>query len=159
MEPTSTRSPGAGRPAPEPGGYDPLARFRAAAAARETAGLRRALRHRAPDHGGLIDLASNDYLGLARDPRPARAAAEATLRWGTGSTGSRLVTGSTSLHAELEDALCAFTQAPAPWCSPRAIWPTWRRWRRWAAARWWSRRRATTPRSSTAAAWPGRGWW
>ena len=41
----------------------------------------------------LLDLASNDYLGLARDPRVTGAAAEAAPRWGAGSTGSRLVTG------------------------------------------------------------------
>ncbi|GIH80600.1 8-amino-7-oxononanoate synthase [Planobispora longispora] len=90
---------------------DPLARLRAAALKREAAGLRRTLRPRTPDDDGLVDLASNDYLGLARDARLAEAAAEATRIWGTGSTGSRLVTGSTELHARLEDALCAFTGA------------------------------------------------
>ncbi|WP_214409391.1 8-amino-7-oxononanoate synthase [Sphaerisporangium fuscum] len=90
---------------------DPLARLRAAAAVREAAGLRRALRPRTPDHDGMIDLASNDYLGLARDERLVAAAVRATERWGTGSTGSRLVTGSTALHAELEERLCAFTGA------------------------------------------------
>ncbi|MEU6737961.1 8-amino-7-oxononanoate synthase [Streptosporangium sandarakinum] len=92
---------------------DPLARFRSAAADREAAGLRRALRPRTPDDDGMIDLASNDYLGLARDARLAEAAAAAVRAWGTGSTGSRLVTGSTTLHAELEAALCAFTGSPA----------------------------------------------
>ncbi|PZG26797.1 8-amino-7-oxononanoate synthase [Spongiactinospora gelatinilytica] len=91
---------------------DPLARFRDAAAARAAAGLKRALRPRAPGDP-VIDVASNDYLGLARDPRPARAAAEAAIAWGTGSTGSRLVTGSTTLHAELEEALRRFAGAPA----------------------------------------------
>ncbi|GLW06299.1 8-amino-7-oxononanoate synthase [Microtetraspora sp. NBRC 13810] len=95
----------------EPTRTDPLDRFRTAAAAREAAGLRRTLRFRAPDDDGLIDLASNDYLGLARDPRLAEAAAGAARTWGTGSTGSRLVTGSTRLHGDLEDALCAFTGA------------------------------------------------
>ncbi|MDF5756497.1 8-amino-7-oxononanoate synthase [Spongiactinospora sp. TRM90649] len=91
---------------------DPLERFRDAAATRAAAGLTRALRPRTPDDDGLLDLASNDYLGLARDPRLARAAAEAAATWGTGSTGSRLVTGSTTLHAELEEALRAFAGAP-----------------------------------------------
>ncbi|GAA3442022.1 8-amino-7-oxononanoate synthase [Planomonospora venezuelensis] len=90
---------------------DPLARFRTATAAREAAGLRRTLRARTPDDDGLVDLASNDYLGLARDARVAQAAVAATLAWGTGSTGSRLVTGSTALHARLEAALCGFTGA------------------------------------------------
>lgn len=90
---------------------DPLARLRAATAAREAAGLRRALRPRTPDDEGLVDLASNDYLGLARDARLAEAAARAAGTWGTGSTGSRLVTGSTALHAALEGRLRAFAEA------------------------------------------------
>ncbi|MFF5115137.1 8-amino-7-oxononanoate synthase [Streptosporangium sp. NPDC000509] len=90
---------------------DPLARFRTAAATREAAGLRRVLRARTPDDDGLIDLASNDYLGLARDERLVEASVEATRAWGTGSTGSRLVTGSTALHARLEARLRAFTDA------------------------------------------------
>ncbi|MBO3746466.1 8-amino-7-oxononanoate synthase [Streptosporangiaceae bacterium NEAU-GS5] len=89
----------------------PIDILRAAAAEREAAGLRRVLRHRSPDHDGLIDLASNDYLGLSRDPRLIAAAVRATQEWGAGSTGSRLVTGSTLLHAELEARLAAFTGA------------------------------------------------
>ncbi|MEU6414193.1 8-amino-7-oxononanoate synthase [Microbispora sp. NPDC046933] len=89
----------------------PLDRLRVAAAEREAAGLRRAVRPRTPDHDGLLDLASNDYLGLSRDERLIEAAVRATREWGAGSTGSRLVTGSTRLHAELEDRLAAFTGA------------------------------------------------
>lgn len=90
-----------------------LRRLRDAAAARQAAGLRRALHPRTRDHDGLLDLASNDYLGLSRDYRLAAAAASAARDWGTGSTGSRLVTGTTSLHTELENALAGFTSAPA----------------------------------------------
>ncbi|WP_239137962.1 8-amino-7-oxononanoate synthase [Sphaerisporangium rufum] len=97
-------------------GTDPLARLRDAAAQRERAGLRRALRPRTPDHDGLIDLASNDYLGLSRDERLVAAAVRATREWGTGSTGSRLVSGSTGLHADLERRLAAFTGAAAGLC-------------------------------------------
>jgi 8-amino-7-oxononanoate synthase len=78
-----------------------------AAAARRAAGLRRKLRPR-PVFESLIDLASNDYLGLARDPRVIRGAVDAAHAWGAGSTGSRLVTGSTELHAQLEAELAAF---------------------------------------------------
>jgi len=92
--------------------FDPLARLRAATAAREAAGLRRHLVPRAAGDS-VLDLASNDYLGLAGDPRLAEAAAAAARAWGTGATGSRLVTGSTALHAELEEELAAFTGAPA----------------------------------------------
>jgi 8-amino-7-oxononanoate synthase len=90
--------------------FDPLARLRAAGAARDAAGLRRRLAPR-PPQDVTLDLASNDYLGLARDPRLAEAAAGAARTWGTGATGSRLVTGTTSLHAELETELAAFAAA------------------------------------------------
>jgi 8-amino-7-oxononanoate synthase len=79
---------------------------------RRKAGLTRQLRPRRAD-STLLDLAGNDYLGLSRDKRVSGAAAAAALRWGAGSTGSRLVTGSTELHSELEHALASFcgTQA------------------------------------------------
>lgn len=83
-----------------------------AAAARRTAGLQRELRPRAA-YESVIDLASNDYLGLSRDPRVVGGAVQAALTWGAGSTGSRLVTGSTELHAQLEDELAAFCGAAA----------------------------------------------
>jgi 8-amino-7-oxononanoate synthase len=79
---------------------------------REAEGLRRRLRPRAASTG-LVDLAGNDYLGLARDPRVTAAAAEAARTWGGGSTGSRLVTGTTHAHAELERALAEFVGAEA----------------------------------------------
>jgi 8-amino-7-oxononanoate synthase len=91
---------------------DGLDRVREALAAREAAGLRRVLRPRASDED-VLDLASNDYLGLAGDPRVTASAAAAAREWGAGSTGSRLVTGSTRLHRELEDALAEFCRAPA----------------------------------------------
>jgi 8-amino-7-oxononanoate synthase len=83
------------------------------AADREAAGLRRRLRVRGNDGDGLLDLASNDYLGLARHPDVVEAAARAAKEWGAGSTGSRLVTGSTALHAELEQELAAHAGAEA----------------------------------------------
>jgi 8-amino-7-oxononanoate synthase len=94
-------------------GLGPLARLRAAAADREARGLRRRLVPRAPSAGEhCLDLASNDYLGLSGHPRLARAAAAAASTWGTGATGSRLVTGTTQLHAQLEEELAAFCEAP-----------------------------------------------
>ncbi|MEV7615064.1 8-amino-7-oxononanoate synthase [Streptomyces sp. NPDC089799] len=77
------------------------------ALARERAGLVRTLRPR-PAVSDLLDLASNDYLGLSRHPETVRGASEAAERWGAGATGSRLVTGTTELHAELERELAAF---------------------------------------------------
>ena len=91
---------------------DPLDDLRRAATERAAAGMRRELRPRTSD-ADLLDLASNDYLGLARDARVAGAAAEAALRWGAGATGSRLVTGSTTLHADLERELASFLGAGA----------------------------------------------
>lgn len=81
-----------------------LARLGEQSAVRSAAGLTRVLSPRGagPD---ALDLAGNDYLGLARDPRVARAAADAACRWGAGAGASRLVTGSLTLHAELEAAL------------------------------------------------------
>ena len=64
-------------------------------------------------HRRMIDLASNDYLGLSTDPRLAEAATEAIGRWGTGAASSRLVTGTTELHLELEHHLALFTGAEA----------------------------------------------
>ena len=89
-----------------------LAHLQALADDRDRRGMRRVLRPRSADDA-VLDLASNDYLGLARDPRVAGAAAEAARRWGAGSTGSRLVTGSTDLHTRLETDLAGFVGAEA----------------------------------------------
>ncbi|MFI9338836.1 8-amino-7-oxononanoate synthase [Streptomyces althioticus] len=77
------------------------------AALRRTAGLVRTLRPR-PADTQLLDLASNDYLGLARHPEVTEGAARAARTWGGGATGSRLVTGTTELHTELERELAEF---------------------------------------------------
>src|SRR5205085_8881457 len=44
---------------------------------------------------------SNNYLGLADDPRVMEAARAAVDRYGTGCTGSRLMNGTLELHLEL----------------------------------------------------------
>lgn len=61
----------------------------------------------------LINLSSNDYLGLAADPRLAEAAAQAARRLGTGSGASRLVVGNGEAHRSLEAALVEAEGAPA----------------------------------------------
>lgn len=91
---------------------DPLAALRAEAATRELTGMRRALRPRTATEQ-VLDLASNDYLGLARDPRVVEGGVQALRTWGAGSTGSRLVTGSTALHTELEATLATLTGTAA----------------------------------------------
>ena len=60
---------------------------------------------------GLLDLASNDYLGLARHPSVVAGAVAAASSHGAGATGSRLVTGTTDLHLALEDALASWLGA------------------------------------------------
>lgn len=77
---------------------------------RRDAGLRRTLRVRTADSAEL-DLASNDYLGLARHPHVVDGAVRAVQTWGAGSTGSRLVTGNTALHETFETALAEFVGA------------------------------------------------
>jgi 8-amino-7-oxononanoate synthase len=53
----------------------------------------------------LVNFSSNDYLGLAGDPRLAEAAAEAARRWGTGAGASPLVSGLLPPLEALEEAL------------------------------------------------------
>ena len=80
-----------------------LSWLEAAAADRRHAGLQRSAD---PRPAGL-DLAGNDYLGLSRHPEVVDAAVAALRAHGAGSTGSRLVTGTTTVHVELERALAA----------------------------------------------------
>ena len=58
----------------------------------------------------VINFASNDYLGLAGDERLIAAAVEAVQTYGTGSTGSRLLSGHKELHRELEIAIANLKQ-------------------------------------------------
>lgn len=90
----------------------PLAWLAGAAEQRLAVGLHRELRPR-PATEPQLDLAGNDYLGLATHPQVIAGAVAAAQTWGAGSTGSRLVTGTTALHAELEEELAAFVGAEA----------------------------------------------
>ena len=58
----------------------------------------------------LINFASNDYLGLAGDDRLIQAAMAATKKFGTGATGSRLLSGHRDLHQQLELAIANLKQ-------------------------------------------------
>lgn len=60
----------------------------------------------------LLNFCSNDYLGLAGDPRLAEALAQGAARWGVGAGASHLVCGHTAAHHELEEALARFTGRP-----------------------------------------------
>jgi 8-amino-7-oxononanoate synthase len=61
-----------------------------------------------PAAGPLLDLASNDYLGLSRHPEVVGAAQAAASRDGLGAGASRLVTGTRPVHMELEAELAAW---------------------------------------------------
>ncbi len=63
----------------------------------------------------LIDFSSNDYLGLSFNEQLLSSIRDACASpgWSIGSTGSRLLTGNSQLHLDLESKLAAFFQAPA----------------------------------------------
>lgn len=56
----------------------------------------------------VVCLCSNDYLSLAGDASIRAAAVEAVARWGVGAGASRLVSGTSQLHVELERRLAEF---------------------------------------------------
>ncbi|MDQ5987175.1 MAG: 8-amino-7-oxononanoate synthase [Syntrophus sp. SKADARSKE-3] len=60
------------------------------------------------DGRDFILLSSNSYLGLCHDERLRRAAVEAAEKYGVGSGGSRLTTGSYEIHRQLETSIAAF---------------------------------------------------
>ena len=57
----------------------------------------------------LLNFCSNDYLDLAREPGVARAMADCSMAWGSGSGAAHLVTGHGEEHHALEEELAAFT--------------------------------------------------
>lgn len=61
----------------------------------------------------VLLLCSNNYLGLATHPALIEAALAATARYGVGTGGSRLISGSMEPHAQLEEALAAFKGSQA----------------------------------------------
>lgn len=90
---------------------DLSAHLEATAQAQQRRGTRRTLSTaRQPEQ---LDLATNDYLGLTRDPGVVAAATDALQRYGTGSGGSRALAGNLPLHVELDQALAELTGAPA----------------------------------------------
>jgi glycine C-acetyltransferase len=61
----------------------------------------------------VINLSSNNYLGLADDPRLKQAMIEATEQWGAGSGAVRTIIGTMSIHNELERKLAEFKHTEA----------------------------------------------
>ncbi|MDP2397952.1 MAG: 8-amino-7-oxononanoate synthase [Burkholderiales bacterium] len=89
-------------------------------AARDGEGLRRRRRllgspqraHVRVDGRDFLAFCSNDYLGLASDPRIVAAAKEGADRYGVGAGASHLILGHAAAHHELEAALAAFVGLP-----------------------------------------------
>ncbi|HSW45953.1 MAG TPA: 8-amino-7-oxononanoate synthase [Phycisphaerae bacterium] len=87
----------------------------------EERGLRRVLRIVESPQGAhvtvsgrrLVCFCSNNYLGLANDPRIREAAIEATRQWGWGAGASRLIAGTMTPHRQLEEKLAAFKHTAA----------------------------------------------
>ena len=82
--------------------------------------LRRGLKPATPDGRyievdgkRLLNLSGNDYLGLSQHPRLIRAAVEAAERFGVGAGASRLVSGTSPLHDEIEQQFATFKHAEA----------------------------------------------
>jgi len=61
----------------------------------------------------LLMFGSNSYLGLTNHPELVKAAKDALDKYGTGSSGSRLMNGNLDIHEELEEKLAAFVGKPA----------------------------------------------
>lgn len=61
----------------------------------------------------VINLASNNYLGLTTHPKLREAALEAVRKFGVGSGAVRTISGTMSLHLELEERIAAFKHAKA----------------------------------------------
>src|ERR1700732_3098680 len=61
----------------------------------------------------VINLASNNYLGLTTHPKLREAALEATRKYGVGSGAVRTISGTMSLHIELEERIARFKNVEA----------------------------------------------
>ena len=66
----------------------------------------------------VVNLSSNNYLGLANHPKVRQAAIEAIERWGVGAGAVRWIGGTMSVHQELEDRLAKFKHTEAVLTSP-----------------------------------------
>ena len=65
------------------------------------------------DHSSVVNLSSNNYLGLTTHPRLRTAAMDAIARFGVGSGSVRTIAGTMSIHVELEERLAAFKKTEA----------------------------------------------
>src|SRR3954471_7992634 len=61
----------------------------------------------------VINLASNNYLGLTTHPKLREAALEAIRKYGVGSGAVRTIAGTMKIHMELEERIAAFKNVEA----------------------------------------------
>jgi len=100
---------------------DPLRYLAAELDSLKSQGLYRRLRvlddeqkaHTSFDHRSVVNLSSNNYLGLTTHPRLREQALEATGTLGVGSGSVRTIAGTMSIHLELERRLAAFKRTEA----------------------------------------------
>jgi len=69
--------------------------------------------HTSIDHRSVVNLSSNNYLGLTTHPRLRQRALEATQTLGVGSGSVRTIAGTMSIHMELERRLAEFKRTEA----------------------------------------------
>ena len=100
---------------------DPLGFLKAELDALKAQGLYRTLRvlegealaHATYDHRSVVNLSSNNYLGLTTHPKLRQAALDAVREFGVGSGAVRTISGTMAMHVELERRLAAFKQVEA----------------------------------------------
>ena len=100
---------------------EPLAYLTAELTALKAQGLYRTLRiledEQKPattvDHRSVVNLSSNNYLGLTTHPRLRERALEATRKYGVGTASVRTIAGTMDLHMELERRLAEFKKTEA----------------------------------------------
>jgi len=69
--------------------------------------------HTVVDHRSVVNLSSNNYLGLTTHPRLRERAREALDRLGVGTGSVRTIAGTMAIHVELEERLAAFKKTEA----------------------------------------------
>ena len=69
--------------------------------------------HTTFDHRSVVNLSSNNYLGLTTHPRLREAALKATETFGVGSGSVRTIAGTMAIHMELERRLAEFKKVEA----------------------------------------------
>src|SRR5262245_38273664 len=61
----------------------------------------------------LINISSINYIGMARHPQVIEAVRQVLEHWGAGTGSPRLISGTSMIHIDLEQALAAFMQSEA----------------------------------------------